>query len=177
MSAAISSRKIYCFDTSAFVTLSRTDENIIQIPGALWELLEKMMQNGEVISHKLVFEEISSNSKKPDFITKWVMDKERFFINRTQTQLDSIPKIVSNFPGLIDPLREHEQADIWLIALAVERAQDNPLFGGNTAIVVSQENPNSSKKIPAACNFLGIKHMSLREFFDEIGLGVELIKR
>lgn len=168
---------LYCFDTSAFVALGRTSENIISIPEALWKHLEDMIINGKIISHKIVFNEIVSKSKKPDLITKWLLDKEKYFLDRTQVQLDIAPKIISKFPGLVDPQNEHEQADVWLIALAVQKSNENPLFGGNTMVVVSQENPNSSKKIPAACKSFGVKHMSLREFFDEIGLSVGIIKK
>ena len=69
MTAARKKKRVYCFDTSAFVTLSRTSENVIEMPQTLWKQLEKMMKVGEIISHRLVFDEISSGTKNPDFIT------------------------------------------------------------------------------------------------------------
>jgi len=177
MTTALKQKKIYCFDTSAFVTLSRTSENIIELPKTLWEHLESMMESGEIISHRIVFDEISSSTKNPDFITKWIADKKDCFLSRTDTQIAEIPNIVKKFPTLIDYTYEREQADPWLIALAIEKSRDNNLFEVNASVVVSQENPNSSKKIPAVCKAFNIRHLSLRSFFDEIGLSTIILRK
>lgn len=177
MTSARKKIRVYCFDTSAFVTLSRTSENVIEMPEALWKRLEKMMKTGELISHRLVFDEISSGTKKPDFITKWIADKRDYFLLRTDEQIVSVQKIVSKFPDLIDHRQEREQADPWLIALAIEKSKNANLFEVHACVVVSQENANSSKKIPAACKAFKVEHLSLRQFFDEIGLGTKLSKK
>jgi site-specific DNA-methyltransferase (adenine-specific) len=170
-------KNIYCFDTSAFLTLSRTSENVLKIPDALWEYLEKMMQDGRIVSHRIVFDEIISGAKNPNFITQWVSTKKDHFLSKTDEQKEELPKIVQKYPELIDYKRESEQADPWLIALAIEKSKTSNLFEVCVAVVVSQENPNSSKKIPAACKCFGIRPLSLRNFFDEIGLSTELIKK
>jgi len=177
MTVSQKQKKIYYFDTSAFVTLSRTSENIIELPGMLWKDLEAMMKSGEIISHRLVFDEISSNSKNPDFITKWIADKKDCFLSRTDIQIAEIPKIVKKFPTLIDSACEREQADPWLIALAIEKSRENDLFEVFESVVVSQESSNSSKKIPAVCKSFGIRHLSLRSFFNEIGLSTSISKK
>jgi hypothetical protein len=149
---------------------------VIELPETLWKHLEKMMASGEIISHRLVFEEINSHSKNPDFITRWIADKKDSFLLKTDIQRGYIPKIVKKYPDLINYEMEREQADPWLIALALEKSKENTLFEVCASLVVSQENPNSSKKIPAACKSFGIKHLSLRNFFDEIGLSTKLSK-
>jgi len=169
-------RNIYCFDSSAFIALGNTDKNIIKIPDSLWDYLEKMMSNGTIISHKLVYSELTSSSKKPDFIAVWIADKDVYFFEKTFVQIALIPQIIKNFPDLIDYQREREQADPWLVALAMEKAQEQNLFYDNISIVITQENPNSSKKIPAACRHFKISHKSLREFFDEVGVKTRLSK-
>jgi hypothetical protein len=176
MTGAVTKRKLYCFDTSAFLTLSRTSENVIEMPKALWDQLETMMRAGEVISHRLVFDEISSDTKSPDFITQWIVDKEKYFLDITPVQISLVPEIVKACPGLIDYQMEREQADTWLIALAIERAREQGLFHSTISIVVSQESKVSSKKIPAACKAFNVEHRSLREFFDEIGFSAALQK-
>jgi Domain of unknown function (DUF4411) len=167
-------QKLYCFDTSAFLTLSRTSENVIEMPQALWQELEKMMRDGQLISHQLVFDEISSETKNPDFITQWIADKGRYFLGTTPAQVLMVPDIVKSFPGLIDYQSEREEADPWLIALAVEKMNEQLLFQRNVPIVVSQESQRSSKRIPAVCKAFSVQHRSLREFFDEIGLSTTL---
>ncbi len=42
---------------------------------------------------------------------------------------------------------------------------------------MSQESQKSSKKIPAVCKDFGIRHLSLKEIFDEIGLMADISKR
>lgn len=175
--SALKEQNIYCFDTSAFLTLSRINENVIEMPAALWSQLEKMMGDGQLISHRLVFDEISSDTEHPDFITKWIADKINYFLEITPAQVRMVPDIVKNFPGLIDYQREREQADPWLIALAVEKGKENMLFQKNISIVVSQESRKSSKKIPTVCKSFGIQHRSLREFFDEVGLSITLSRK
>lgn len=170
-------KRVYCFDTSAFTTLNRTSENIIELPGMLWKKLEAMMKSGEIISHRLVFDEISSNSKNPDFIAKWIADKKDCFLSRTDAQIVEIPKIIKKFPTLIDYKYEREQADPWLIALAIEKSRENNLFEVFELVVVSQESSKSSQKIPAVCKAFDIRHLSLREFFDEIGLSISISKK
>ncbi|MES2315318.1 MAG: DUF4411 family protein [Patescibacteria group bacterium] len=170
MTSSKKSRKLYCFDTSAFVMLSRTSETIIQLPEKLWAHLEKMMKKGVIISHTIVFDEISSGTKNPDFITKWIADKKDSFLKKTDFQIQKVSQIVKKFPKLIDIAQEHEQADPWVIALALEKCEEKTLFEECECVVVSHENPKSSIKIPAVCKDFGIRHLSLKEFFNEIGL-------
>ena len=177
MTAVQKTKRIYCFDASAFITLSRTSDNVIEISQKLWEGLEKMMKTGDIISHRIVFDEISSGTKNPDFITKWVVDKQKYFLPRTDAQIVQVPKIVQKFPGLIDYQQEREQADPWLIALAMEKSKEANLFEIHTCVVVSQESPRSSKKIPEACKAFGVEHLALRQFFDEIGLNAKFSKK
>lgn len=163
-------KRLYCFDTSAFVMLSRTSENIIQLPKEVWEHLENMMGSGLIISHEIVFNEINSGTKNPDFITKWIANKKTSFLKKTNAQVIEVSKIVKQFPGLIDPKQEHEQADPWIIALAIEKCSETSLFEKYECAVVSLESSKSSTKIPAVCKSFGIKHLSLKEFFEETGL-------
>lgn len=177
MTAATKRKKIYCFDTSAFLALSQTDERVIKIDRAIWGHLEKMMDNGVIVSHEIVFQEIMSGTKNPSFIIRWLGGRKKYFLPKSDLQILQIPEIVQKFPGLIDYERETEQADPWLIALAIERRKKPSLFGIFIPLVVSQENQNSPKKIPAACKYFKVGHDSLREFFDEIGLQTKILKK
>jgi len=149
--------KLYCFDTSAFVALNRTDESVISIPASLWEHLEKMMRQGDLVSHKIVFNEI--------------------FLDKTPAQILKVPEIIAKFPALINYEMEREQADPWIVALAIEKAREQKLFEKVLPIVISQESYKSPMKIPAVCKHFGILHKSLKEFFGEIGLSATISVR
>ena len=73
---------------------------------------------------------------------------------------------------MIDYKHEKDEADPWLIALALELKSQYSLF--NTEVyLVSQENPMSSQRIPAVCDYYNIEHLSLLEFFDFVGWKIE----
>jgi hypothetical protein len=78
--------KIYCFDTSVFTSLNRI-HNIIPIPD-FWEFLEELFEDGKIISHEYVFDEI----KPGDFIGKWVQNKQQYFIGLSDKQLKMLKK-------------------------------------------------------------------------------------
>jgi hypothetical protein len=103
-----------------------------------------------------------------------VIGERKYFHNKTSL-VDTVSKSPV-FPDLIDSESEHEQADPWVIALAIEKAGEDPLFGKKSVAVVSQENKLSPKKIPAACTFFKTEHLSLKDFFQEVGLSIKLTK-
>jgi hypothetical protein len=133
-----------------------------------------MMADGKIISHKIVFDEICYKGGKSDFVSQWLQGKENSFIGTSATQISKVPEILKNFPDLIDPSREREQADPWLVALALEKANEGNLFYINMPIVVTHENKQSNKKIPAACKHFGISCQSLRDFFHENDITISL---
>lgn len=162
--------KIYCFDTSVFAALNKI-HNYIPIPD-VWEFLEQLIKEGKIISHEIVFDELNPG----DFIGKWIEDKKNYFIGITEQQIKNVEEILKQFPDLIDPQKEKNQADPWLIALAMERKKET-LFDKNKIIyVVSQEKISSNKKIPAACRAFNIEHFNLESFLKDNGLRFGIVK-
>lgn len=168
---------VYVFDSSAFIALHQHSLKVIELPQSIWDELANMISDGRIVSHIYVYEEIVSEStEKPDFITKWLLSKKSKFEKETAEQAVVVASIVQAFPDLIDADREKEQADPWIIALAITLRNQTNLFEEVEYIVVTQENPNSSKKIPAACKYFAVQSVSLREFFDKCNIKVEKSK-
>jgi hypothetical protein len=91
--------------------------------------------------------------------------------------IKNVEKILKQFPDFIDPKLEKNQADTWVIALAMEKAEEQNLFGKNTLIyVVSQKKISSSKKIPAVCRAFNIEHFNLEAFLKDNGMRFGIIK-
>jgi len=90
-------------------------------------------------------------------LRQWVDDRGRIFVP-TGDLLAQAQAIQGQFPGLLDPKAEFEEADAYVIALA--RMRDG--------IVVTQETPASEKRnprrthfIPDVCRDLGIPCINL----------------
>jgi hypothetical protein len=132
----------------------------------IWNELEQLFDEGKILSHIIVFEELTANTKKPDSLTKWTLSKKQYFKGYTSTQAQYVSQIISKFPGLIDYHREKDEADPWLIALAIEEKAQSTLFNLNTEfIVVSEENKDKPYKIPAVCRHFNLDHLNLLEFY------------
>lgn len=167
--------KIYCFDSSIFISLNRI-HNYVPIPD-VWDELEKLFKAGRLISHEFVYDEFNPERKNPDFLAKWIKDKKGYFFGITDKQVELTAKILEKFPSLIDSENENDQADPWIVALAIEKMEEITLFGQNTLVyVISQEKISSPKRIPAVCKEFKVPHMNLDDFIKDNGWRLGLIK-
>lgn len=167
--------KIYCFDSSIFISLNRI-HNYVPIPD-VWDELEKLFKAGRLISHEFVYDEFNPERKNPDFLAKWIKDKKGYFFGITDKQVELTAKILEKFPSLIDSENEKDQADPWIVALAIEKMEEITLFGQNTLVyVISQEKISSPKRIPTVCKEFKVPHMNLDAFIKDNGWRLGLIK-
>lgn len=154
----------FCIDSSALIDLHKYYGQ--QLLPELWTELGGLFDGGQVISHRIVFDELTTNAGRPSDLSKWVKARRKCFIDMTAIQMQFVADIVKKFPQLIDPKQEKDQADPWIIALVLERTTQRQMFtASNNIAVVSQENPLSSIKIPAVCKHYDLGHLSLTEFF------------
>lgn len=168
---------IFCFDSSALITLHRFyGEDVLH---EIWEELETLFSNGRIVSHRLVFDELTTNAKKPDVLSRWISQKRRYFKGMTGVQAQYVASIIKEFPRLIDPSYEKDQADPWLIAQILEERSQSQLafFGPNREyIIVSEESEKSPQRIPAVCKSFDIQHFNLKQFFKFNGWTLRLDK-
>jgi len=168
---------IFCFDSSALITLH--NYYWIDILDDILEELETLFSNGRIVSHILVFNELTTKAKKPDDLSRWISNKHQYFKKMTGVQAQYVASIIKEFPRLIDPNAEKDQADPWLIAQILEDRSQPQLgfFRSNREfIVVSQEGERSPHKIPAVCKRYDIQHLNLKEFFKFNGWTLRLKK-
>jgi len=136
------------------------------MPERIWNLLDELFQSDKIISHDFVFKEISPDTKKPDYLATWIKDKKKYFFGITERQTILVTSILEKFPGIIDPDKESDEADPWLIALALEKRESEALSHGYLDYcIVSNESEKSSKKIPAVCKEYGVPHLNIKDFF------------
>jgi hypothetical protein len=166
---------IFCFDSSTFIKLHRSyGEDLIP---EIWQELENLFKNEKIISHTVVFEELTTSAKK-DALSKWISSKKRYFKKMSGNQAVHVSNILKIFPGLIDANNEKDQADPWLIALTLEEKSKTSLFTSEKEYyIVSEESIRSPHKIPAVCEHFGIKHLSLKDFFKYNGWQLSMQKK
>jgi len=163
---------IFCFDTSAFVDINR---HLVRLMPQLYPELDKLFNSGRLISHKIVFDEITTQSRKPDSLTKWILPKEIFFKDISLQQTLLVSEIVQQFPTLIHYNKEKDDADPWLIALLIEQRSMSDLFSSlQDFVIVSTESTFIPNRLPAVCKHYSIEHFDLPEFFAANGWSINL---
>ncbi len=163
---------IFCFDTSAFVDINRYLAGLIP---QLYSELDKLFNSGRLISHRIVFEEITTQSKRPDSLSKWIRPKEAFFKDISFQQTLLVAGIVQKFPTLIHYNKEKDDADPWLIALVIEQKSKPDLFSSlQDFAIVSTESAFIPDRLPAVCKDYSVKHLDLTGFFAANGWSVNL---
>lgn len=165
---------LFCIDTSALVRIFRFYP--LELVKQIWASLENLFNEERMISHFLVYEEITTRSKEQDFLSKCVTPLRPFFKGMNFNQALIVSKIVKEFPGLIDPHKERDEADPWLIALAIEEKKQLNLFNPSKKLyLVSAESERKPFKIPAVCKNYGINHINLDEFYQMMGWSFKLL--
>jgi len=163
---------IFCFDTSAFVDIHR---HLVRLIPQLYPELDKLFNSGRLISHRIVFQEITTRSKKPDSLTKWILPKEPFFKDISLQQAFIVSEIVQKFPALIHYNKEKDDADPWLIALVIEQRSIPDLFSNlQDFAIVTTESAFIPNRLPAVCKHYSIKHFDLPDFFKANGWSISL---
>ena len=155
---------IYCIDTSALIDLDRLyPKNTFP---TLWEKLEELIRDKRLISSIKVLVELSART---DDIYVWAKKhKQMFKRQNSKRHIDIIKEILRKHPTLVDEKKEREDADPFLVALALTQKRIGPedLFRKSEWVVITQEKPSrgSRVKIPDVCKYYGIKCTSIVEF-------------
>lgn len=156
---------IYIIDTSSLIQLSKHNPHDVY-PG-VWKQLEGVIGSGRLIAPKEVLNEIS---KLDDALTTWAKKHAQMFKEPTEKQIAVVREILNKFPSLVK-LESEFDADPWVIALAVELAQ-NPqktLFQIKRIVVTEEKLRGNKVKIPFVCQDFKIKSVDIIDMFRSEG--------
>jgi len=171
-----SENNIYFIDSSALITINRYYPSSI-FPD-LWKHLEELFRQQKMFSHDMVYDEIVSDSGPKDDIGRLIAKYKSSFFSITNKQGKLALEILANFPRLIDPRAKRDEADPWIIALVIEKMEEENLFGKDSDfVVVSAESEKSDSKIPAVCKHFNVRHLNLFQFFEDNGWKFSMTKR
>lgn len=117
---------------------------------------DQLASDKKLLIHEIVEEELKAVGGAK--LEAWAKERKSWFIKTDENLLLETKSIQDNFPGLLDPKSEYEEADAYVIALAKI----------NNGTVVTQETSASEKRkpkrthfIPDVCRELGIDCISL----------------
>jgi hypothetical protein len=142
-------KPVYCIDSSTLMNFE--DKFPEDIFVGLWDDLGELIDEGRLVSHREVFDEIQQGS---GFLVDWAKQHRQIFVDHTAEQAALIGDIVDQFPALSGANKTSPyEADPWLIAQSI--CQDKALT------VVTDESPKPQKRrIPMACDAFGVPWMN-----------------
>lgn len=163
--------RVYVIDTSALINLKPYPKNIRTFKEKIWDVMEKMVDEGRLLAPLSVYEEVKNGG--PDEISEWCKQHKKMFVDELEL-MDYIEKVKVHYDESywnIQSSKIGPWADPWLIALSLSRPYLNPDSGKKEyPPIVNDEKNTGPTKIPYVAQKLGIRSLSLFEFFEEIGL-------
>lgn len=152
-------------DTSALIRIFRVYPK--SLSKQIWVRFEDFFTRGIFISHEYVYNEIVTDSQQEDELSKKIRKFRNSFKGVIYQQAKIVKNIIMEFPGIINYKNEKNQADPWLIALALLEQRDPNLFEteGNLYLL-SEESLLKQNRIPAICDKYGVTHKNLDEFIE-----------
>lgn len=150
---------IYVFDTSSLIILKHYYPGRF---GTLWSGLEMLVDAGNIISTREVFNELQAYNDV-DFIQVWAKKKKRIFMTPGNNELNFVARIfsVKHFHTLIgtaELLKGKPVADPFVIAAAQVK--------NGTVVTQEKAKPNSAK-MPIVCHHFRVPCINLEGFMSE----------
>ncbi len=139
----------YSVDTSAFL-----DWQLRYYPTdvffSLLDKIDELLKEKRIFAPVLVKEEIEASGGAD--LTKWAKSRSGLFVPLDE-MLPAAQAIQNQFPDLLDPKAEYEEADAYVIGLAQVRSAI--VITGETS-AAEKNKPKRSHYIPDVCRELGI---------------------
>ncbi|MBN1626944.1 MAG: DUF4411 family protein [Deltaproteobacteria bacterium] len=155
---------IYFIDTSSLVEIFRDPQS--HLIDQIWEKVEELFSKGRMFSHRFVYDEITTDSKRPDILSKKITPLQAYFLPVSSEQAQLVSDIIRKFPALIDPENEKEQSAPWLIAEAILEQRQYSLFNPDKMVyIVSELNGSDLEGIFSISKSLGLGHLDLSGFY------------
>ena len=157
---------VYCIDASSLIECNRRYPES-NFPG-VWERLRELSEGERLITSRQVLRELE---QRPDEVTQWVKDNKAMVRPATPEELSKAKEIECTFPGLVDYDKQTEDADPFVIALALVEAARAQARGRTVEhLVVSEElpaKPGGRPKIPDVCAHYGLRCVKLLQLIQE----------
>ena len=149
----------YCVDTSGWLDGWQRNYPPDVFP-TLWRRVEAVIEAGEIFSSEEVYIELQ---KKDDEIHDWMKARKEMLVPLTEAIQAIASDLLSEFPRLVDTLRNRSKADPFVIATAIDRkatvVTGEPITGNMT-----------KPRIPDVCNVRGVRCVNFLQMIRELNL-------
>ena len=151
----------YIIDSSSLIELNR--HNPIDVFPTVWQKIESLINNGLLMAPKEVLYEII---ERDDQLAKWAKKQRNLFKDPTPKQIEILKDILKNYPAIVREDRKYD-ADVWVIALAIEMATClQRTLTSIKRIVVTEEKLRGNKiNIPLVCQKYNIEVIDIIDMF------------
>lgn len=147
----------YCIDTNSLMDcrLRYYPPDVFE---TVWERMERLFEEGTLISHEEVLREIT---RKSDELAAWAKERSDYFVPFNAEQELVLIDILDRFERLVMTGKRKNAADPFLIALASTT---------NTILITQEKSGSQNKpKIPDVCAAFGVMPMPLLDMFRREG--------
>jgi len=156
-------KRVWILDTSSLVeaksALSVADQ------WRTFKLLEDMVRGGSLAMPRLVIREISEIAH-PDLPGAWAPGVRDIQQHPLDPQWQHVQRVMSQAGEVVDPNKTKDDADPYVLALALQLLGD-----GYDARVVTEDRVDRNRiAVTTACDRLAISHCSVRDFLTDLGI-------
>ena len=145
--------KKYVIDACALIDAAKNYNMSKKTFSNVWETLDKMVEDGHLISSAEILDEL-----KDDDIENWGKQHKEAFLPLSREIQEKATEILKKYPNMIKiATKASSNGDPFLIATAL-------VEGG---VVVTNEK-RGENKIPNICEKMGVEHIDLNGFLNEI---------
>lgn len=145
---------MWVIDTNSVLELHRVYNPLYFRP--LWDDVDRLIERGLLVSTRVNFDELEDRSGE-ESLREWKIAHKHIFREPDEAEQRAVGEVLANFPDLIDVNSDADQADPYLVAMAMKLK----------ATVITEErlldpsavrNPNRKEKmrIPNVCAHYGI---------------------
>ncbi len=148
-------KSVYCIDTSSLINLKPFRKDVFP---TIWNKLESMARNGELIAPLEVYGEIEIGK---DNIHDWCRHNKEMFRDIDECQIQKLQEVKTKYDKYYweNEINKPRWADPWVIALGI----------CEEAIIVADEK-HTKNRIPVISSLFGLKCLELIDFLKEIGI-------
>lgn len=152
----------YVIDTSSLIDLNHRYP-VDVFPG-IWNNVEKLINQGLLISPKEVFKEL-----KDDALKDWAKKQKKLFKELDPKQIKIVSQVLTQFPSLAKPNKDGPHADPFVIALAIsleKNPQQTLIETIKKRVIITEEKlKGNQERIPFVCQNFGIACISILDLF------------